>query len=153
MAYGCKEIVQLSRTRSVLLHGLLEDPLIVSPVRHQLWIATTLVMHATEVHEEQNSHPEVNETIADPCTGRGKCTEHVCVFRRIEVESSKRWFPGSCDSQCRKSFLASTVNWVSDTCASLKYYGRTPRRAQLSWRCVPPPACSRSVSRGSDIRR
>ena len=115
MTYGCEEVVQLSSAGSVLLHGLLEDPLIVSPVRHQLWVPIRLVMHATEVREEQNSHPKVNETVANLRTGRGECTEHVCVLWGIKVESSKRWFPGSCDSQCRKSFLASTVKWISDT--------------------------------------
>jgi hypothetical protein len=34
MTYSCEEIVQLSSARSILLHGLLEDPLILSPVRH-----------------------------------------------------------------------------------------------------------------------
>jgi hypothetical protein len=45
MTYSCKEIVQLSSARSVLLHGLLEDPLILSPVRHQLWVPITSATH------------------------------------------------------------------------------------------------------------
>jgi len=35
---GRKELVQLNGARSVLLHGLLEDPLIVNPVRRQLCV-------------------------------------------------------------------------------------------------------------------
>jgi hypothetical protein len=40
------------------------------------------------------------EAVTDPYLGGGECVEHVCVLRRIKVESSKRWFRVNCDSQC-----------------------------------------------------
>jgi hypothetical protein len=57
MTYGCEELVQLNSARSVLLHGLLEDPLILSPVLRQLSVPTKSV--AFEVREGAEFAPRI----------------------------------------------------------------------------------------------